>query len=210
MDTFERIGMGDTVTAAGQRLKSQAIILGGFVAVFWILELIDWIVLDGWLDNLGVRPRTLAGLPGILVMPFLHNGFGHVLANTVPFVILGWLVMLRRTADFFIVTAITMLVSGLGVWLFGGSSAPHVGASGLIFGYFGFLLLRAYFERTLRAIVLAVLVFIFYGGLIWGILPFQSGVSWQGHLFGFLGGVLAAYYLTAESRHERGATADGD
>ena len=205
MDTFERIGMGDTVAATGQRLKSQAIILGGFVALIWLLEIVDWIILNGSLDNLGVRPRTLPGLVGIVFMPFLHNGFGHLLANTVPFVILGWLVMLRRTADFFVVTAITMLVGGLGVWLFGGSATTHVGASVLVFGYFGFLMLRAYFERTLWAIVLAIVVFIFYGGLIWGILPFQSGVSWQGHLFGFLGGVLAAYFLTADIRRRRAA-----
>jgi membrane associated rhomboid family serine protease len=189
------------VAALGRTLRSQLIILGTFVLLFWFLELLDSLLLHGGLDALGVQPRTLVGLRGIIFMPFLHDGFGHVLANTVPFIVLGWLVMVRRTADFFVVTAITVLVSGLGVWIFGGNGSVHIGASGLIFGYFGFLLLRAYFERSLPAIAVAVVVGVLYGGLIWGVLPMQLGVSWQAHLFGFIGGVLAAYWLSREPRY---------
>lgn len=185
---------------AAQTLRGQLIILGGFVALIWIVELMDWVILKGALDAYGVRPRTVDGLRGIIFMPFLHRGFGHLLANTIPIIILGWLVMVRRTADIFLVAAVTILVSGLGVWLFGGSNSIHVGASGLIFGFFGFLLARAYFERSLAAIVLAVVVFLLYGGIIWGVLPGQNGVSWQGHLFGFIGGVLAAYLMSARRR----------
>ena len=185
---------------AAQTLRGQLIILGGFVALIWIVELMDWVILKGALDAYGVQPRTVDGLRGILFMPFLHRGFGHLLANTIPIIILGWLVMVRRTADIFLVAAVTILVSGLGVWLFGGSNSIHVGASGLIFGFFGFLLARAYFERSLAAIVLAVVVFLLYGGIIWGVLPGQNGVSWQGHLFGFMGGVLAAYLMSARRR----------
>ncbi|MGW8319502.1 MAG: rhomboid family intramembrane serine protease [Candidatus Promineifilaceae bacterium] len=189
------------VAALGRTLRSQLIVLGTFIFLFWFLELLDSLILDGGLDALGVQPRTLVGLRGVVFMPFLHDGFGHVLANTVPFIVLGWLVMMRRMADFFIVTAITVVISGLGVWLFGGNGSVHIGASGLIFGYFGFLLLRAYFERSLPAIAVAVVVGLLYGGLIWGVLPMQLGVSWQAHLFGFIGGVLAAYWLSREQRY---------
>jgi membrane associated rhomboid family serine protease len=189
-----------TTTAIGRTLKSQLTILGGFVLFFWMLELIDLVIFRGGLDGLGVRPRTLNGLIGIFIMPFLHNGFGHVLANTVPFLVLGWLVMIRRTADFYFVTAVVILVSGLGVWLLGGANTVHIGASGLIFGYFGFLVLRGYFERSFFSIVLGIIVVFFYGGLIWGVLPtFQAGISWLGHLFGFVGGAVSAYLITTRS-----------
>jgi membrane associated rhomboid family serine protease len=181
----------------GRVLKSQAIILGGFIAFVWFLEIIDQIFFRNGLNALGVRPRTLDGLVGIFFMPFLHNGLGHVLANTIPFLVMGWLVMLRRTADFFFVSIIVVLVSGLGVWLFGGTNTVHIGASGLVFGYFGFLVLRSYFERSSFSIAIAIVVILIYGGLIWGVFPsFQSGVSWLGHLFGFLGGAWAAYLIS--------------
>jgi membrane associated rhomboid family serine protease len=166
------------------------------------LEIIDQVFFHNGLNALGVRPRTIGGLVGIFFMPFLHNGLGHVLANTVPFVVLGWLVMLRRTADFFFVSIIVVLVSGLSIWLLGGTNTVHIGASGLIFGYFGFLVLRSYFERSFISIVMAVLVVFIYGGLIWGVLPaVQSGVSWLGHLFGFIGGAWAAYLITTRTRN---------
>lgn len=182
----------------GRRLRNQAIILGGFILLIWLLELIDLIIFDHSLDAYGIQPRTLAGLRGILFMPFLHADFGHVLANTVPFIILGWLVMMRSTTDFFIVTGVVLLVSGLGVWFLGGSGTVHIGASALIFGFLGFLLLRAYFEWSLTSIFVALVVGMLYSGLIWGVLPLTYGVSWQGHLFGFIGGALAAYLLTSK------------
>lgn len=185
-----------SIRAIGTELKAQAIILGGFVLIIWGLEVVDRLFFGGRLDALGIRPRTVMGLWGILLGPFLHVGFGHLLTNTIPFVVLGWLVMVRRLADFVVVTAVTAAISGLGVWLIGPSRSIHVGASGIVFGYFGFLLSRAYFERSLSSIAWALVAILFYGGMLWGVLPQGPGISWQGHLFGFIGGSLAAYLLT--------------
>ncbi|CCI04131.1 putative peptidase [Microcystis aeruginosa PCC 9443] len=184
-----------------QEIKTQAIILATFVAIFWLLEILDQFVFRGSLDYFGIIPHQVIGLRGILFAPFLHGDFPHLIANTVPFLILGWLVMLQETSDFFIVTGLTMLVGGLGVWLFATPGSIHIGASILIFGYLGFLLLRGYFQRNIPSILLSILVFLLYGGTIWGVLPSRPGISWQGHLFGFLGGVLAAKLIATEKKH---------
>ncbi|MBC1195042.1 rhomboid family intramembrane serine protease [Microcystis aeruginosa BLCCF158] len=184
-----------------QEIKTQAIILATFVAIFWLLEILDQFVFRGSLDYFGIMPHQVIGLRGILFAPFLHGDFPHLIANTVPFLILGWLVMLQETSDFFIVTGLTMLVGGLGVWLFAAPGSIHIGASILIFGYLGFLLLRGYFQRNIPSILLSILVFLLYGGTIWGVLPSRPGISWQGHLFGFLGGVLAAKLIATEKKH---------
>lgn len=181
--------------AITRELKTQVTILGGFVALMWLIELVDILVFRQALNIYGILPRHVIGLRGIFFAPFLHGGLAHLIANTLPFVILGWFVMLQETSDFFVVTGITMLVSGLGVWLFG-SPGFHIGASGVIFGYLGFLLLRGYFERNIPSILLSLIVGVFYGSAIWGVLPLQQGISWEGHLFGFIGGVLAARLLT--------------
>lgn len=181
--------------AIAQELRTHALILGGFVALIWVLEFIDLFVFRGYLNLYGIRPRTMLGLRGILFAPFLHGSISHLMANTVPFLMLGWFVMLREISDFFVVSVITILASGLGVWLFGAPNSIHIGASGLVFGYFGFLLLRGYFERSFSSIVFSLIVGLLYGGLIWGVLPIRYGISWEGHLFGFLGGVLAARLL---------------
>lgn len=176
--------------------KQQIQLLLGLVALLWAIEIIDQLIFRGALDQLfGIRPRTLWGLVGIVFAPFLHGNFAHLLANTVPLVSLGWLVMLREKSEWVVVSAIAALVSGLGTWLIGAPNSVHIGASGVIFGYFGFLLLRGYFERSVVAIAFSVLVTFLYGGIIWGVLPNQPGISWEGHLFGFLGGVLAARLL---------------
>lgn len=184
--------------AIARELKTQATILGGFVALIWTVEIVDLLFLGGALNAYGIRPRSIIGLRGILFAPFLHGGLAHVAANTIPFLTLGWLIMLRETSDFFVVTAVTMIVSGLGTWLISPANSIHIGASGLIFGYLGFLLLRGYFERSVTAILFSLLVGLVYGGLIWGVLPLQFGVSWQGHLFGFIGGGLAARLLARQ------------
>ena len=183
-----------------RELQSHAAILGGFVSLLWIIEIVDVFLFRGALNSYGVRPRSIQGLEGIIFMPFLHGSFAHLAANTLPFVTFGWLIMLRETRDFFIVSAVTVLVSGLGVWLTGAPNSVHIGASGLIFGYFGFLLLRGYFERSFTSIAISLIVGFFYGGLIWGVLPQQPGISWQGHFFGFVGGVLAAQLLGRKKR----------
>jgi membrane associated rhomboid family serine protease len=140
------------------------------------------------------------GLLQILFAPFLHVGFGHVAANSVPFFALGMLVLLRSGRDFIIVSLVALGISGLGVWLIAPAHTVHLGASGVIFGYLGYLWARGAFERSVPAISAALIATLLYGGIWWGILPGQVGVSWQGHLFGFLGGILAAYLLADTSR----------
>lgn len=182
-----------------QEITSQITILGTFTAIFWLIQFINVLYFRGSLVTYGIIPHSVIGLRGILFAPFLHGSWGHLMANTPIFIILGWFVMLQETSDFFIVTALSMLVGGLGVWLFAPSNSLHVGASILIFGYLGFLLLRGYFQRNSASIGLSLLVFFLYGGAIWGVLPStNTGISWQGHLFGFLGGVWAAKLIAKE------------
>ena len=131
--------MSQPKNSFSQEIKKQISILGSFVAIFWILEILDQFVFHHTLDGYGIRPHSLIGLRGILFAPFLHGGFGHLIANTVPFLILGWLVMIQETSDFWIVTIITMIVGGVGTWMLGAPNSIHIGASSLIFGYLGFL-----------------------------------------------------------------------
>jgi len=194
-----RMQDNDRIKAIGRELKVHGQILGGFVLIIWLVELIDRLLLDSSLDALGIRPRIPGGLSGVLFAPFLHHGFAHVAANTLPFLVLGWLVMLGGLPQFFFVTIFTMLVSGLGTWLIGPANTVHVGASGLIFGYVGFLLFSGYFQRSCRSIAWAVIVFLFYGGALLGVLPQGGNISWQVHLFGFIAGGAAAYLWTTRS-----------
>jgi membrane associated rhomboid family serine protease len=181
-------------------LQNQIKILGGFVVLIWAIQIVNFIVFNSRLTTFGIHPQNPSGLLGILFAPFLHGSFSHVAANTVPFLILGWFVMLRGIDQFFFVSVVSALVSGLGTWAIASPSDVHIGASGMIFGYLGYLLLRGWFERSIVAIAMSLIVAFFYGGLIWGVLPGQLGISWQGHLFGFLGGALAAKLL-AEPTH---------
>lgn len=188
----------DEFRQASARVRRQLMLLGLIVLAMWLLELVDVFLLKQRLNRLGVRPRELVGLWGILFMPLLHGGIAHLAANTIPFLVLGWLVIMRRTGDFLVVTGLVMFVSGFGVWLFGAARTVSIGASGLVFGYFGFLVLRGYFERSLFAILVAVVVLVLYGGMFLGVLPQGAGVSWEAHLFGFLGGVSAAWLLARD------------
>ena len=131
-----------------------------------------------------------------LFAPLLHANFAHLIANTAPLFVLGWLVILRRKVDFFVVTAAVTLIGGLGVWLFARPGTLHLGASGVVFGYLGYLLVRAWRERSLVAIAVALVAGILYGGALWGVLPTERGISWEGHLFGLLGGGATAQALT--------------
>ena len=166
------------------------------VAVMWFLEIID-VPLDGELDGYGIRPRELGGLDGVVFAPFLHAGFDHLVANTLPFVILGGVIALGSTKHFAQVTIIAGLICGLGTWLTGQSHSIHLGASGLIFGYLTYLIVRGFYARRASYIVIGLVIAVVYGGVLWGVLP-SPGISWQGHLFGAIGGVVAASAI-----HER-------
>lgn len=171
------------------------------IGIFWIIEIVDIVIFQGKLDRFGIQPQSIVGLRGIIFAPFLHGGFGHLIANTIPFLTLGWLTMIQETSDFYIVSILAAVVGGIGVWLFGGAGSVHIGASILIYGYLGFLLLRGYFQKNLPSILLSVIVLFFYGGLVFGVLPTQTDVSWQGHLFGFVGGAIAAWAIAREKKY---------
>lgn len=171
-----------------------------FLAIFWAVEVLDFLVFNGSLDSYGIQPHSVIGLRGILFAPFLHGGFGHLVANTVPFLTLGWLTMIQETSDFYISTIVSALVGGIGVWLFASPVSVHIGASILIYGYLGFLLLRGYFQKNFPSIALSIFVAIAYGSLIWGVFPSDMRVSWQGHLFGFIGGAIAARMVAKEKK----------
>lgn len=177
--------------AALAEAKSGTTVVGGLVGAMWISEAVDTI-LRHRLDRFGVQPRSIEGLRGIPLAPFLHAGWAHLIGNTVPFAVMGVLVALSGLARFVETFVVILLASGIGMWLFGGSNTVHIGASGIVFGFLGFLIFRGFFARKLGQIALGLIVAVVYGGLIWGVLPTQRGVSWQGHLFGFLGGIAAA------------------
>jgi membrane associated rhomboid family serine protease len=188
--------------AAAVDFQAKAKVLGGFLVVMWVLEVLDTL-LGNSLDQYGIRPRDVDGLLGIAASPFLHGGFGHLVSNTIPFAVLGFLTMVHGMATWWRVTLLTALLGGLLVWLVGGAGSVHIGASGVIFGYFGFLLAMGLFERSAKAILIAVLVGLGYGGLIFGVLPAERGVSWEGHLFGFLSGCSVAWSLTRRAGGRR-------
>ena len=171
-------------------------------AMMWAVEILD--VVAGDLDSHGIRPRHVDGLLGILAAPFLHHGFAHLVGNTLPFVVLGALVALGGLLRVAAVSAIVVAVGGLGVWLTAAPGTVHIGASGLVFGYATYLIARGLYSRELLHLVVALAVVVVYGTtLLIGLLP-AAGVSWQGHLFGGIGGLLAARAL-----HHRGVTAAG-
>ena len=175
-------------------MRTALTVIAFAIAALWIIEVVDSLVFDDRLEVHGILPRTITGVDGVLWAPLLHGDYGHVLANTVPFAILGGLVMLRGPRRWAVITAAIVVLGGLGTWVFG-RAAFHIGASGLVFGYLGFLLTVGFVERSFRAIAVGVLAGVLYGGLLWGLLPSQSGVSWESHLFGLLAGGVTAWAL---------------
>jgi membrane associated rhomboid family serine protease len=181
-------------TNAGSRLLSAVRVTFAFLAVLWLVEIVDVLFLNDVLERQGIQPRSWGGLDGILLAPFLHDDFAHLISNTVPLAALGALVLLRGIPRWFQVTAVVILVGGLATWLLA-RSATHIGASGVVFGYLGFLLAAGFFERNPRAMALGVVTGLAYGGLLLGVLPTRPGISWESHLFGLLAGGLAAWWL---------------
>lgn len=193
-------GVGSTATATEWQTKAQ--VLRDSVIVAWAVSLANILLLGGGLGRLlGLRPRRIQGLLGIVFTPLLHRDGAHLIANTVPFLALGWLVLIQEAlpngTGFYAVSVTILLLGGLMTWLLG-REAIHIGASGLIFGYIGFLLVSGYAGPTLLTVGIAMAVLVMYGRQLWGMMPtfLRKGgagqrVSWEGHLFGFIGGVVA-------------------
>ncbi len=169
----------------------QAVVI--FVVVIWVIEVLDSTVLGDRLQGNGIQPRRLDGLDGVLWAPFLHSTWQHLISNTFPFLILGGLVALRGARYWFMTVAIVIILGGGFTWLLAGSG-NHIGASGVVFGLFGSLLGAALFERRLAAGATAMVAILLYGGIIGGLAP-QPGISWEGHLFGALAGLVSAKAL---------------
>lgn len=186
--------------------QQAAIAISAFVVGLYVLEFID-MILGNELDGGGIEPRTLDGLWGVLFAPVLHYGWGHLVANTIPLLVLGFFVMLSGIGRGFAATGIIWVVGGVGTWLVGGSGTNHIGASILIFGWLTYLITRGLFTRHFGQLALGVVILFLYGGMLWGVLPSDPRVSWQGHLFGAIGGVVAAWVLASDVRATRAAKA---
>jgi membrane associated rhomboid family serine protease len=165
----------------------------GFVALIWLIQLLNW-GLDLGPEDFGVRPRQLAGLPGILFAPLVHGGFAHLIANSPPLLVLGTAMLYLYPSAALRVLPAVYLGTGVAVWLFARGSA-HVGASGLIYGLVSYIFVAGLIRRDRRAIAASLLVCFMYGALVWGVLPIEPGVSWETHLAAALIGLVMAIAL---------------
>lgn len=196
---IQHTGRMDIQTRNRPAWQVAGVATAGFVVLLWAIELIDVVAshrLDGW----GIEPRTDEGLLGIVAAPLLHGGWGHLVANTVPALVLGFLTLATGIARGLAATAIIWFGGGLAVWLFAGGNSVHIGASGLIFGWLTYLVVQGFVDRKPMEIGIGVVVLLVYGGILWGVLPGQPGISWQGHLFGAIAGVVAAIALSERRR----------
>jgi len=208
-------------TPATQTKKRPAWMVGGatiltFVALLYLIELIDQLTGHS-LDTNGIRPLEADGLWGVIFAPVLHANWQHLMANTIPLLVLGFLMTLAGVSRFVWATVIVWILGGFGTWLIGnlGSNCgptDHIGASGLIFGWLAFLLVFGIFVRRFWDIIIGLLVLLAYGGILLGAMPVLGtcgGVSWQGHLCGAIAGVVAAYLLSAPERKARASRKAG-
>jgi membrane associated rhomboid family serine protease len=188
-----------------RRTVSSFLLIVGFLISIWLIELVNSQV-GHQFNAFGIVPRTVYGLIGIPLSPFLHFGFNHLISNTGVLLGLSSLIAFRGCRTLLAVSVFIILLGGLGVWAFG-RPAIHVGSSGLVFGYFGYLVARGWYERRLGSILIAIIVIFLYGGLIVGVLPTPGFVSWEAHLFGLIAGVLAAR-AGRKDRNRRGYDAN--
>jgi membrane associated rhomboid family serine protease len=181
----------------GQTQREGILLLAAIVGLMWVLEVIN--SLDSQrLDSDGIYGRNLDRLWGIVTAPFLHVSFGHLISNTVPFVFMGLIIALTGAARLALVTVIVIVIGGLGTWLIAPAFPDTVGASGIVFGYAAYLLTRGIFDRSALELLTGVIVGAVWGGALLTSLVPHYGVSWQGHLCGAIGGVVAAWLLARE------------
>jgi membrane associated rhomboid family serine protease len=161
------------------------------VAVCWLVFIVNNLMLGGQFDQCGIKPRQIGSLPGIIFAPFLHGSYQHLAANTLPLLVLGGILCARSKGEFVVVTIGGILLGGSLTWLFA-RNACHIGASGLIFCYFGYLASLAWFNRTFGTLCLSIVCIVGYGGIVWGIVPTSAAISWESHLSGLVAGLALA------------------
>lgn len=176
------------------QVAQAGVVTALLLAGVWVQELVDLFAFGGALDAFGIDPRSPARFWHIFTAPFLHDGLPHLIANTAPLAVLAFMSAVRSVGRFLAATFVIVLVGGALVWLLG-RDAIHLGASLLVFGYLAYLLGVGWWERTPAAIGIALLALLLYGGILWGVLPSGGAVSWEAHLYGFVGGIVAALLI---------------
>lgn len=182
----------------GSALRSGVTFAVGYVVVIWAVHLVNLLLFGGQLVFFGVHPLDVSSIWHVFTSPLLHANFEHLLSNTVPGAVFSFLIGMSRARVWWEVTAFVVLIGGAGTWLLGGVGTNHIGASGLVYGWLAYLLVRGLFNRSIMQIMLGVGLGLAYSGLVWGVLPGVPGVSWQAHLFGALGGVMAGMLITSD------------
>ncbi|MFF8714921.1 rhomboid family intramembrane serine protease [Streptomyces sp. NPDC015184] len=192
-------GRAAPVRNVGDRARVAAKVMLGWVAFLWLLEVVD-AATGHALDGFGIEPRRAAELLDVVPASFVHFGFDHVASNSVPLLVLGFLAALGGIRRFAAAAAMIVVIDGLGVWLVSPEHSNTAGASGLVFGLFGHLLVRGFVDRRFLDVVVGLVVGATWGSsILLGISPANTSVSWQGHLFGLVAGVAAAFVLRRDS-----------
>lgn len=197
-----------------ENLRTAVIVVGSLAAVMVVVQVVNW-AMGYRLDQFGIEPRSWSGLWGVLTAPLIHGSWGHLWSNLVPLLIMGVLITVGGLRQFIAVTALVWLISGLGVWLVAPAYSVTVGASGIVFGWLTFLIVRGIWTRTWQHILLGLVLLVLYGSLFWtGIVRVAAAditgvvtVSWQAHLFGAIGGLLAAFIVGRADRQRRAVIA---
>ena len=182
----------------GGRLRTATALTVGFLVIEWSIQIVNVVLFGNELGQFGIHPLDFNGIWGIFTAPLLHANFEHLIGNSVPGAVFCFLIGLSGRKAWWEVTIIVVLIAGVGTWLLGGPGTSHIGASGLIYGWLTYLIVRGIFNRSLIQFITGLVLGFAYSGLIWGVLPIYEGVSWQGHLFGAIGGVVAGMVITSD------------
>ncbi len=194
--------------SSGFGVLSAALAMGLLLLGLWALEGLDQ-ASGNALDGYGIRPRTDEGLLAIFVAPWLHGGWAHLVSNSLPFFLLGVLVLLEGWRGWLSATLVIVVASGATVWLLAPAGSITLGASGVVFGWLTYLMARGFYTRSPGQIAVGFVVFLLYGGMLWGVLPGNVNVSWQAHLGGAVGGLIAARMRRASAAYRPGSSYAG-